>query len=250
MFLAFYNAVFYRPIFNLLMGIHAVVPGHDIGIAIIVLTVIVKVVLWPVSASAMRSQKALADLQPKVEELKKKYPRKEDKEELSKELMALYSREKVNPASSCLPLLIQLPVFIALYRAMIHGLASEGFDQLYAFVPSPGAVTPTLLGFVDLAANSLPLAVLAGAMQFVQAKMMVTKKQPPKTPGGKDEQMLATMNRQMMYVMPVVTVIIGMKLPGGLTLYWFVMNVLTVVQQRFFLGEKKDGAKAEPAAAS
>jgi YidC/Oxa1 family membrane protein insertase len=247
----FFSTVFYEPIFNLLFGLYALIPGHDIGIAIILLTVIVKLILWPVSAKAMRSQKALAGMQPKVEELKKKYPGKEQKEELAKELMALYSKEKVSPASSCLPLLIQLPVFIALYQAMIHGLQSDGFDKLYGFIPNPGTIEPMFVGLLDLTKVSIPLALIAGLTQFFQAKMMVSTQQPKGVPGGKDEQLLSNMNKQMTYVMPVVTVMIGMQFPAGLTLYWVAMNLLTILQQWMFL-KKSGGTPAasaiEPAA--
>lgn len=241
MFMTIYHAIFYNPIFNLLIAFYDFV-GKDIGVAIILLTVAIKLLLWPLSAAALRSQRALADVQPKVEELKKKYSGKERQEELAKAMMALYSQEKVNPASSCLPVLIQLPVFIALYRSLSNGLKSGGFEALYAFVPHPQTITPTLLGLVDLSRPSVPLAVLAGVTQYFQAKMMVTRQQPKGTPGAGDEQMLATMNKQMMYMMPVLTVVLGWKLPGGLALYWFVMNLLTVLQQHYFFKKKNVGA--------
>jgi YidC/Oxa1 family membrane protein insertase len=237
-----YYAIFYQPIFNLLIGLYSIIPGRDIGVAIILLTVVVKLILWPMSTKALRSQKALADLQPKVEELKKQY--KDKQEELAKALMALYSQEKVSPFSSCLPVLIQLPVFIALYQALSHGLKSDGFERLYAFMPHPGTIDPSFLGIVDLSASSPVLAILAGITQYFQAKMMITSRQPKGTPGGKDEEMLATMNKQMLYMMPILTVVIGWTLPGGLALYWFVMNGLTIIQQKYFFGEKKPAAKA------
>jgi YidC/Oxa1 family membrane protein insertase len=244
MFTNFYNAVFYHPIFNLLIGLYDYIPGRDIGLAIILLTILVKLAMWPLQASALRSQKALTDIQPKIEELKKRYPEKSQQEELAKEMMALYSREKVNPAASCLPLLIQLPVFIALYHALSAGLKSGGFEALYPFIPNPGTITPTMFGLLDLAAPNYVLAILAGAMQYFQAKMMVTRQQPKGVPGGKDEQMLATMNKQMVYMMPALTVFIGWTLPGGLSLYWFVMSGLTVLQQFFFF-KKHPALKVE-----
>ncbi len=227
-----WNLIFAQPIFNLLIFLYDVVPGHDIGLAIILLTVLVKAILWPLSGQALRSQKALADLQPKMEALKKEYGDKQ--EELAKAMMALYSKEKVSPFSSCLPLLIQLPVFIALYHALNLGLKSSGFDTLYPFVRNPGTITPTLFGIVDIAKRSIPLAIAAAAAQFVQAKMMITRQQPKKTPGAKDEEMLAVMNKQMLYMMPAMTLFIGWKLPGGLALYWLMQNVLTIGQQWWY----------------
>lgn len=233
MLAAFYDTVFYRPIFNLLIGLVDVMPRHDIGLAIIVLTILVKGAMWPLQSSALRSQKALSELQPKVAALKEKFPGKENEEALAKEMMALYSREKVNPAASCLPLFIQLPVFIALYHSLSAGLKSGGFEKLYAFVPNPGTISPNLLGFLDLAVPSIALAIVAGVTQYFQAKMMVTRQQP-KAPGAGDEQMLAMMNKQMVYMMPAMTAILGFKLPGGLSLYWTAMNLFSVGQQHFF----------------
>lgn len=237
--IALFDAILYKPIFNLLIGIYNVIPGNDIGIAIIILTILVKLVLWPVSASALKSQKALQDIQPKLEDLKKKYPNKEDKEKLAKEMMELYSKEKVNPMSSCLPLLIQLPVFIALYKSLVKGLESAGFDHLYPFVTNPGTIDPTMFGIIGLGGVNVYLAVLAAITQYFQARMMVTRQQPKKTPGAADEKMLANMNKTMVYMMPAVTLFIGLQFPGGLTLYWLVMNLLTILQQKVFL---KNGA--------
>src|SRR5512143_4102513 len=101
----FFNAVFYEPIYNLLVFLYVTIPGRDLGIAIILLTVIIKLILWPLSAKALHSQKALAEIQPKLEALKKEYGDRQ--EELAKAMMALYSKEKVSPFSSCLPVLIQ-----------------------------------------------------------------------------------------------------------------------------------------------
>jgi len=243
----FFNEIFYKPIFNLLIFLYTTIPGHDLGLAIILLTVVIKLVLWPFSNGALRSQKALTDIQPKLEALKKEYVGKEKQEELAKAMMALYSKEKVSPFSSCLPVLVQLPVFIALYHALSQGLKSSGFDQLYPFVTNPGAITPTLFGFVNLANPNIPLALLAGVSQYFQAKMMITRQQPRKTPGAGDEDMLATMNKQMLYMMPVLTVILGWTLPGGLALYWLLTNLLTILQQYLYFKHADKGPDVVPA---
>lgn len=240
-----FDTIFYKPIFNLMIATYNTIPGSDIGITIIILTVIIKLILWPMQQKALRSQKALQEIQPKMEEVKKKYA--DDKEKMSKAMMELYSKEKVNPFSSCLPLLVQLPVFIALYRAMTKGLESSGYDKLYAFVANPGAIDPSFLGIVDLANPNVVLALLAGLAQFIQVKMMVIRKQPKDVPGAKDEQTLATVNRQMVYFMPMITVFIGMQLPGGLALYWFVMAGLTAVQQVMLFSKDKENKEAEAA---
>lgn len=234
-----YHTLLSEPIFNLLIWLHNNLPGHDIGIAIIIMTILIKLVLWPLQTKALKSQKALQNLQPQMQELKKRYPEKEDQEKMAKEMMQLYSKEKVNPLSSCLPLLIQIPVFIALYRSLMHSLSSKGFEALYPFVSNPGTIDPSLFGFIDLANPNYILAVVAAIAQYFQAKMMVTRQQPKKTPGAEDEQMLAGMNKSMVYVMPGVTLFIGFQLPGGLALYWLCMTLLTILQQYLFF--RKDG---------
>lgn len=237
-----YHVAFYEPIYNLLVLIYDYVPGRDIGVAIIFLTVIIKGVLWPLSAKALKSQKALQDIQPKLKALQTKYA--DNKEELGKAMMELYSKEKVNPASSCLPTLIQLPVFIAIYQAMAHGLRSDGFEALYSWVPNPGTIDPSFLfGLINLSEPNYVLAILAAIAQFFQAKMMVTTPQP-KVKGSEDESTAAVVNKQMTYMMPVLTIIIGIKLPGGLMIYWLAMTLLTILQQYLFLSPKKAKAAA------
>lgn len=232
-----YTELLFRPILNILIWLYVTIPGADLGIAIIVMTVIIKAILYPLTAQQLKQQKAMQSIQPKIAEVRKRL--KDDKEAQAKELMELYRKEKVNPASSCLPLLIQLPVFIALYQALSVGLKSETLTQLYSFVPNPGMIDATLLGLVDLSNPSYVLAVLASAVQFWQSWLMFKKpgaiKRPPEDvkdeKGSKDEDMTAMINKQMMYMMPIITLIIGIKLPGGLTLYWFIMSILTVAQQ-------------------
>lgn len=224
-----FNTILYQPIFNLFVALYNLIP--DVGIVIIVITLIIKIALYPLTKKSIAAQASLAELQPKLEELKKQY--KDDQQKLAQETMSLYKTHKVNPLGSCLPILIQLPIFIAIYWVLRAGLANGSFDQLYPFVPNPGAIKTMALGLTDLAKPSIALAVLAGAAQFWQAKMMY-RKPAPKTAGegGKDENMMAMMNKQMLYFMPVMTVIIGFQLPGGLSLYWFVSTLLTAVQQK------------------
>lgn len=231
-----------QPIVNLLVWLYQVVPGQDVGIAIILLTVIVKLVLYPLTHAQIKQQRALQEIQPKIEEIRKRL--KDNKEEQARELVALYAKEKVNPAASCLPLLIQLPVFIALYQALTIGLTSKGLSMLYAFVPNPGMIDTRFLSVMDLSKPSYVLAVAAAAIQFLQTKQILkppaaTVQPPPAevkdAPAAKDESMSAMMNKQMTYMMPVMTIVIGVTLPGGLTLYWLVMSALTILQQWFVM---------------
>ncbi len=210
-------------------------PGHDVGLVILVMTILVRLLVWPLTNSAIRAQKSLQEIQPKMEEIKKQYAN--DQQKQAQALMELYKNNKVNPFASCLPLLIQLPILIALYMVMRAGLmTTDWVKQLYSFIPNPGALNPISLGYFDMTKANWVLAVLAGAAQFWQAKMMLAK-QPPKAAGAgaKDESMAAMMNKQMLYLMPAMTVLIGLSLPSGLTLYWFFSTLLMGLQQQFLL---------------
>lgn len=233
----FFTIIFYQPIFNLLIWLYNIIPGHDLGIAIIVLTIIIKLVFLPLSKKAIESQKELQDLQPKIEELKKQYADK--KEELGRALLKLYQEHKVNPFSSCLPILVQLPFLIAVYQVFSAGLANKSMEMIYSFISRPESINIISFGFLDLSKRNIPLAILAGLAQFWQAKMMITKRPPVKGKGTMDEDMAAIMNKQMLYMMPALTVFIGISLPGGLTLYWFVTTILTALQQIFIFGKIK-----------
>lgn len=235
-----FELLFTQPILNLLVWLHNAIPGNDFGWAIIGLTVAVKIVLLPLSAKSLHSQKALQELQPKVNELKEKY--KNDREKMGREMMALYKKERVSPFSSCLPLLLQFPFLIAIYQVLRDGLGNGSLDKLYAFVPGPEAVDTLFLGFSDLSGRNIPLAIVAGALQFVQTKMLTHTKQPL-VPGSRDESMASIMNKQMLYLMPVVTVLIGATLPGGLMLYWATNTLITLLQQVVVL-RKKHAASA------
>ena len=155
-------------------------------------------------------------------------------------MMALYKEHKVNPFSSCLPLLIQLPFLIAVFRVFRVGFSDSTLSLIYPFIANPGHINQQAFGFIDLSTRNIPLAVLAGAAQFWQTKMMMTKKAPANTDGAKDENMMAMMNKQMMYMMPALTVFIGITLPGGLTFYWFLTTLFTVFQQHYLFNKKEN----------
>ncbi len=227
---AIFQTLVHQPILNLFAGLYYFIP--DLGIVIILLTIIIKTLLYPLTKSQLKAQQSLSTLQPKMEELKKLH--KDNKQLLAQETMKLYKENKVNPAGSCLPLLIQLPIFIALYLVLKDILKNAGFTQLYSFVPNPHTINPLSLGLLDLSKRSIVLAVLAGAAQFWQAKMMFNKRPPKEAgPGAKDEDMTSIMNKQMLYMMPAMTVFIGVSLPAGLSLYWLVSTLLTGAQMLY-----------------
>lgn len=231
-----FETLFYQPILNLIIFLYNLVPFNDLGVAIILLVLIIKLVFFPLSRKSIASRKALSDLQPQIDELKVKY--KDDKAALSQATLALYKTNKVNPFSSCLPLLIQFPFLIAVFRIFRDGV-SEHLGLLYPFISRPEQVNNLSFGFLDLSSPNVYLAVLAGLAQFVQAKMMMSKQPEVKGDGAKDENMMAIMSKQMMYFTPIITVFIGIKLPGGLTFYWFILTIFTILEQWLILKPNK-----------
>lgn len=241
--IALYQTVLYQPIFNLFVWLYNVLPGHDVGLVILAITILVRLILWPLTSASIKSQRALQDLQPKMAAIKLEYAN--DKQKQTQAIMEMYKNNKVNPLASCLPMLVQLPILIALYTVLQDGLHSKNLaDSLYPFVSNPGSINQISLGFLNMAESNKVLAILAGGAQYLQARTM-TRKSPPKQAGegAKDEAMMAMMNKQMLYLMPVMTVVIGFNLPGGLTLYWF-FGTLLMVGQQLWLSRKyqsKDG---------
>ncbi|MFH1712043.1 MAG: YidC/Oxa1 family membrane protein insertase [Patescibacteria group bacterium] len=240
-----FQIVFEQPFYNLLVWLYDVLPGADIGIAIIIITLLIKGILFPLTFRSLKSQRDLQAIQPKIKEIREQY--KDDKEKMAQELMAVYKNNNVNPLSSCLPLLIQLPIFIALFRVLRTGIGEVNVDMLYNFVPNPGTIDAMFLGVVNLAEISIPLAVLAAIAQYFQAKQTIAKqpiKEVRKEPGAMDENMMASMNKMMLYFMPILTLIIGTtSLPGGVMLYWLSTTALTIILYRIFLNKKDDEKK-------
>lgn len=233
-----FETFFYQPILNLLIFIYNIIPGHDLGVAIILLTVIIKLALLPLTKKQLESQKSLQDLQPKVDKIKKKY--KDQKDELGRAMMAVYKEHKVNPLSSCLPLLIQMPFLFAIFRVFRNGFENGAFNLLYPFITKPESIHYISFGFVDLSLkHNIYLAVAAGLAQFYQTKLLQTKRPKPKVEGSQDEDMASIMNKQMMYFMPVMTAMISYQFSAGLALYWFVSTLFTVFQQVIIFGKKK-----------
>jgi len=233
-----FQVIFYQPILNILVFLYNIVPGHDLGIAIILMTIVIKLILLPLSKKAIKSQKSLQDLQPKVEAVKKQYKDQSDK--MAQAMMSLYKENKVNPFSSCLPLLIQIPFLYAVFMVFRNGFANGNLDLVYPFITRPEHIETISLGFINLADKNIYIAVLAGLAQFWVSRMMMTKKAPIHNSASKDEDMMAIMNKQMMYMMPIMTIIFGATFPGGLALYWLVSTLFQGVQQVYIFKKKEE----------
>ncbi len=225
-FINIYNVAIYEPILNLLVGLYNIIPGHDIGLVIILVTLAIRIILAPFMHKALRGQKEMSTLQPKIAALRDRH--KDDRAEQTKAITELYKEHDINPFSSCLPLLIQLPILIALYQVFSKALHGN-LDGLYSFVHNPGTLNSTLFGLVDLAHPNIIFAILAGLVQFWQS-WMITKSQDQThmDPTAK------AMSIPTLYVLPLVSIYIAWKLPAGLPLYWIVTTLFAIGQQYYF----------------
>lgn len=223
-----FTIILVQPLLNFLVFFYNVIPGHNLGIGIILLTLLVRVLLAPSLHKSLTAQRAMSALQPKINELREKH--KTNQAEQAAAMMALYKEHKVSPFSSCLPILIQLPILFALYRVFIIGLgnATDLSQYLYSFVHNPGQLNPAFLG-ISLAHPNIFFGIIAGITQYFQSRMMV----PPA--GASADPTARALTMQTMYILPVMTILISLRLPAGLPLYWIVNTIFAIGQQYYIM---------------
>lgn len=230
-----FNTIFFEPLYNAMVWLVAHTPGHSIALAVIILTLVVKLILSPLSYKALQSQLAQKKLQPELKRIKEEYP---DKQEQSKHIMELYKKHKTNPFSGCLVLIIQMPIIFALYYVFLRGLHFNQ-EALYGSLHLPEQINNFLLG-VNMSDKSTLFAVAAAVSQAVQLWFSPSMKSEPKetalATGEKKEvdfaaQIGSGMQKQMKYMMPILILIIGMKIPAAVALYWVVSNLFTLGQE-------------------
>jgi YidC/Oxa1 family membrane protein insertase len=228
-----WNAVLYKPLYNALIFLVAIIPGGDIGIALIVLTIVVKLILFPLTQKSIKSQVAMKQIEPELAKIKAENL---SREEQARRTMELYKTRKVNPFSGCLVLLIQFPIIIALYQVFFKGLAVIAPENLYSFVHLPTTLNTMFLGLIDMHAKSVVLAVLAGITQFIQMKIVMPQKPTlPKPTENKtfSEQMSQSMQFQMRYILPVFITFVAYSISSAVALYWVTSNIVTIIQEIF-----------------
>ncbi|MEK7081487.1 MAG: YidC/Oxa1 family membrane protein insertase, partial [Patescibacteria group bacterium] len=224
-----WNTVFYQPLYNGLIFLTSIVPGGDVGVAVILLTLIVKTVLFPVSHKSIKTQAKMRQLEPEIKRIKEKY---KDKAEQAKATMELYKKYQVSPFSGCLSIIIQIPVILALYYVFFKGL---GFDHgvLYSFVKMPEIINPNFLNLIDMHGKSLFLAVLAALSQYVQAKISMPPIPPAQENASFKDDLARSMQLQMKYFMPVLVFVFSYSISSAIALYWLVSNLFSIGQELF-----------------
>lgn len=237
----FFTFLVYQPVYNLIIFLANLFPVANFGLAIVSATIVIKLIFLPLSKKQIESQKKLQELQPKMKAIQEKY--KDDKERQSREMMELYKKHDVNPVMGCLPLIVQVIFLIAIYHVIMR-ISESGFGVdagiLYPFVADPGVLSHEFFGIASLEAPSILFAVLAAVGQFYQMKMLSQGKTVEKKESdGKDPDFATIMNKQMLYMGPILTLFIGIKFPSALSLYWLVSTIFSIAQQWSVLGKTK-----------
>jgi YidC/Oxa1 family membrane protein insertase len=217
------------PIYNLLVFFIGVAPGGDTGLAVIAVTLIVKIIILPLSYSAVRTQRAMKVIEPELAAIKEKY--KDDSAEQARAQFALYKKYKINPFASFFTLLIQLPILLALYW-VFRGEALPAIDvaSLYSFVAIPSHISTQFLGIFTVIGKSITLALAAGVTQYFQAVYAIPT--PEKTgKGGMAEDFGRAMAMQARFVIPIIIALISYETSGAVALYFITSNVVTLFQE-------------------
>lgn len=221
-----WNTFIYNPIYNALIWIAQHITAHDVGLAVIVLTILIRFILMPLSKKSIMGQYKMRALEPKLAAIKAKGLTKEEE---AKETFALYKEEKINPFSGCLYLLIQLPILFALYFSFMNGVNQP--EHLYSFLSTDG-LRNTLLGLIDITKPFLPFAILAGITQAIQAFLM--PKPAATSDKGFQGQFAKSMGVQTRYVLPIFIIFIASRLASAVALYWVIANTFSIFQELYF----------------
>ncbi len=233
-----------KPLFNGLLFIASFMPGHNLGLAIIVLTILVKILLLAPNQHALEGQKKIQSVQPQMEEIKKKYPG--DPKKVQEETMKLWKEMKINPLQSCLPTLLQFPILIGLFYVINDGVTIETSRHLlYSFYTSLPVdfLGHTFLGFNLLKPSVVVFPILLVALQFIQMRMMLAKKKKPASeivvqPAGKKPKLEIDQQTIMTYILPFMIGFFALQFPVAVSLYWGVSTVFGIGQQWVVMRKK------------
>lgn len=240
-----FTGLFYRPIYNGLIFLAYLAPSHDLGIAIILLTIIIRTILLVPSQKSMKSQRRMQELQPRLNKIKEQH--KGDQQRIASETMAVWKEAKISPFGSCLPILMQFPFLIALFYVIQNGLNPDNTYMFYSPYSnfSLNDINTNFLGLLDLTtANLYVLPLIIGGLQFIQMKLSfakMAKKQDEQGQKPKNEMALA--NNMMTYIMPIMIALFTASLPAGVGIYWGTSTIYGIVQQLII---NKGGKKKEP----
>lgn len=227
-----FHAAIYDPLYNGLIFFVGIIPTHDVGLAIIALTIAVRVLLIPLTRRASETQVKMRAIAPQIEELKQKY--KDDREAQAKAMFAMYREKDVHPFAGILLLLVQLPILIALFWVFSSGgLPGVEPSLLYSFVAVPPTVSMDFLGFLDMSGHSIVLGLLAAATQFVYTRLTMgpRQKQAAKEGASFTDELTRGLDLQARYVLPATFLFLSFFVPNAAMLYLVTSNFFMIGQE-------------------
>lgn len=229
-----WNTIFYDPIYNSLIFIINNITFGDVGFAIILATIVIKLTLSPLTRKSIRSQVLVKKMEPEIKQIKKDFP---NKEEQARKTFELYKKYGTNPFSGCLIILIQLPFIFALYYVFYKGLSFDP-SHIYSFISTPTNLNNNFLGVFQMHNNhNIIFAILAGGSQFIQGYLsspitpkteIVTEIEEKKT---FQDELSKSMQTNVRYILPIFIAFISYQLSAAVALYWITSNIFTIVQE-------------------
>lgn len=238
-----WNTFFYKPLYNALVYIVDMLPGNSLFLAVVILTIIVRLIISPLSYRSIKTQLKTKKIQPLLRAIKKNTP---DKQDQARATMALYKAHGVKPFSGFLLILVQFPIIIALYWVFREGGVDIDPESLYSFISIPENISLTSLG-IDLAQKSLILAFLTGFTQYIYLSISTSMKKDPEADKGQSDQekMMAKVGQSMKYMMPVMITIFAYTIGGAVALYWTTSNLFMIIQEVVIQKKLKKQAEFE-----
>lgn len=223
-----FNNLLVEPIYNTFVALFNL-PFVSAGIATVIITILVRFALYPLSKKAVTAQIEMQRINPEIEAIKAKY--KDNQEEMARRILALYKEKKVNPFAGIFVLLIQLPVVFALYHIFVAtSFPTIDANLLYSFVSAPLEVSPYFLG-ADLTEKSAILALLAGVATYFQMKLAIPKQEKAKEKGSGADDLAKSMQNHMKFFFPPLVFFIAYSISGVVALYWLTTNLFTIAQE-------------------
>ena len=217
-----YHQLITAPLLNILVGLYNTIAFQDLGIAIALLTLLIRLAFFPLFQKSLVHQKKMQEIQPEIKKLQKKH--KGNMEEQSKALMALYKEHNFNPFSGIGVMIVQIPILLALYQLFLGVFKEGALDRLYGFIANPGALDPVSLGFFDLSQPYFWLVLVTAILQFIQARMSLAKASNME-PSQKMTMQITTL------IVPIITLVIFSRLAAAVSVYWLVSSLLSLLQQ-------------------
>ena len=239
-----YHEYIFRPLYNGLVGIMDLIPWIDVGVAVVIFTVVVKLILFPLSKASLLTQVRMKEVEPEANKIKAQYA--SDKQTQALKIMELYKEKKIKPFSGILLLFIQLPILLALISVFYKVIPAVQVDLLYSFI-SPPVIKTTFLGFIDLTHKSLILSLLTGIIQYFQLHFSPATRQAAQSnknvPQGTDfaSQLSGSMNKQMKFMLPLLAFastywLIPASFPQAasiIAIYWATSTLFTLGQELY-----------------